>query len=136
MAKSKFSAFFYLSTVLEKKGHIIDREELIYQFTDGKKTSLKELTPTEYKELIKNIKRVFDLGTSEQAERAARSKLFKKLKSIWHYKLCWSYTEFDSWCIKYSKPKKKAIDMSQAELRALIPILQKVLNHHITQVTS
>lgn len=133
MYKGKYSKYFVLEKLIKEKGHVIDRKELIYQLTDGKHESLKALSPDEFSQIISDMREFFDLGTALDASRESWKRLHAKIAGI-YFRLDWTKAEFEDWCLKYRK--KSSSKMTQADLQALIPILQKILKKHINQVTS
>lgn len=50
---SNFKTYFAIEKKIKAQGFDIEREDIISQFTEGKKSGLSALTPTEYRELIK-----------------------------------------------------------------------------------
>lgn len=50
---SKYAAYFAIEKSLQQRGFSFERDELIEMFTEGKKSSLRELTATEYQRFLK-----------------------------------------------------------------------------------
>ena len=63
---NNYKAYFALEKKLNQAGFREERKEIIEDFTNGEKSSLKELTAEEYKQLTKQLQKL--LGTSVKRE--------------------------------------------------------------------
>lgn len=138
---NKYAAYFILEQEVHKVTQgTLNRSELIDQFTDGRKDSLKDLTPFEYKELLKWMKTSFKLpekdwrNTPENKMRRKIIVLFKKM----NYVTAEGRADMDrinAWCEKYSSFHKSLGDHSRKELITLTTQAEKVYESFTKSLT-
>lgn len=123
---SNYSQYFAIQKKLNDKGYDVDRSSLIWDFTQGKKTSLKDLSSVEYREFISYLNRILS-STNIKAD-----KMRKKIISYFHKM---GYQEEDmtinmdrvnNWCCRYGYLHKRLNDYTENELPKLITQVESV----------
>jgi hypothetical protein len=119
------------------KKHGLDKDEVLHEFTQGKKTSLTQLSDGELKQLTLQIIRAY--GNTPPPGDAMRKKMGAiALQMRWVikrpplYKPVLDSKRLDMWCIKYGKYKKNLIDHTPDELAVLVSIFDEVLKTYLT----
>lgn len=126
---NNYKAYF----ALEKKGNQMGfketRQEIIEDFTNGEKSSLKELTPQEYKELIKQLSKTFKTSVKREAKQdwmnTPENKMRRKI--IANLRRC-GYTEnrkadmerINHWATTHGHAHKPLNDYNKEELVKLV----------------
>lgn len=129
-----YKPYFALEKKLKEKGFEGDRKDLISQFTEGKKDSLKSLTHWQYKEFIVWLNSFVNgsAGTKQTPEYHQRQLLRRKIIALFHkmhYKLDDGKIDIkrvDEWCLKYGKFKKILNYHTYNELVQLVTQVEKV----------
>ena len=125
----KYANYFAVAKKLEKQGHQICRAELISQFTAGKKNSLRELTDQEYKYFVADLsRRLNDFKNSPE------NKMRQKVYALLVYKMKFSESEMNSWCVSYSRAHKPLNEHDYQELILLVHQAQQMYNSHIAAI--
>jgi hypothetical protein len=131
-----YAHYFALERSIKELGFDVERSELIEQFTDGQKKSLKELSADEYTRFTTWLHTTFIQGGSRSDGRsthstAANSKygplnvMRRKLLALF-FKMGYqkngksNVQAVDAWCRKYGKFHKGLNEMDGAELPAVI----------------
>lgn len=124
-----YKHYFAIERSMIQLGFKFERSELIDQFTEGKKTGLKELTESEYlafttwlhTSFIKNGITKQPLEKKSEALNKMRRKLLALFfKMGYHYDGKTDVKAVDSWCRKYGKFHKGLNEMDGVELPAVI----------------
>ena len=132
-----YSAYFAIEKKLNLAGSKTDRAELIHTFTDGKKTSLKDLTEYEYKEFINHLNLLLQhaLKTVNDSETRQRRKIIALFCNM-------GYTQGDKsdmvainlWCEKYGHLKVKLNGYHGADLAKLVTQAEGVYQTFISNI--
>lgn len=133
----KYNAFFSIESRLRTAGVIIPRDELIYDFTEGKKTGLKQLTDWEYREFLNWLNRTFphtpDLNSiRSNAMRRKIIGIFSKMG--WRENGKADMERIYAWVLQYSILKKPLNDYTYEELQKLVSQVEIVYKKFIENV--
>lgn len=79
---SNFKTYFAIEKKIKAQGFDIEREDIISQFTEGKKSGLSTLTPTEYRELIKWMNGRFPSEKTVKTPTPAQAKINLQRRKI------------------------------------------------------
>lgn len=115
-------------------GFDVERQDLIAQFSENKKTSLRELTEGEYREFIVYVNRL--VNNSNSSEYEVLNNMRRKLLAIF-YKM--GYTDngktdvkaVDSWCRKYGMHHLGLNHMNREQLAQVITQAETMLKKYI-----
>ncbi len=132
---NKYKAYFAIEKKLRATGWYGDRAELIESFTNGRKSSLRELTDREYKTFIAFLttsgKQVAeDTGWQNSPENKMRRKVY----SLFVYKMHYTPLEFQKWIVKYGKFHKPLQEHTHDELVELVSQAEKVYQSYINEI--
>ncbi len=127
MSTSNFAGYFGLEKqVLIKTRNSVDRAEIISQFTNGHKSSLKDLSEAEYSDLLKWMRTTFKVESDTEWQNSPENKMRRKIigyfKSM-HYLLpsgAADLKRINKWCTQYSITKKELNANTKAELTKII----------------
>lgn len=126
-----YQQFFGLVKQLEQMGVVIDRREIILEFTGGKKESLKDLSADEYRMLCARLTRMIPNYYNDKLDRA-RKAIISQFLSI-------GKTAQDAikWAEKYgvNGRKKRFNDYDGQELYKLLMNAKKMKVETIKKVT-
>ena len=131
-----YSKYFAIEKQLKATGMHVDRAELIADFTQGRTESLRELTPTEYRELTNHMSAM--LGDAQFKDNKA-DRMRKKVIAL----LCnCGYTKnnkpdmerINLWCINRGHGKCPLNDYKEESLPALIYQAEQMLHKTIEQL--
>lgn len=128
---SKYKAYFAIEKKLNVVSKHLSREELILQFTDDRKDSLRELTPFEYKEFLKWIETTFK-PVSNDWQNTPENKMRRKIIAIFkemHYTKADGTADMQKinmWCIKFSITHKPLNDNTKAQLIQIVSQAENV----------
>lgn len=104
------------------------KEDLVYQFTGGRTTSLREMTINEYRHMCASM-REGDRGMNEEMFRIEikrrRSAVLKRLQKIGVDTTNWAHV--DNFCMNRKIAGKRFAAISLEELSDLIPKLENML---------
>lgn len=145
---SKYSHYFALEKEVQKQTRdSVDRSELIYQFTDRKKSRLSQLNETEYREFLNWIKTTFKLDSkrapeapSEKWQNTPENKMRRKIIALFKqmdYVLPNGKADMASvnnWCKNFGKIKKPLNDYTKEELMIITTQVEIVLRKFKTSV--
>lgn len=112
-----YQQYFAIEKELKYNGFKGDRKDLVYDFTDGKKDGLSQLTPTEYREFIKSLNSRLNnsYGRSER-----KDKMRKKIIAIAVHQMGYSMERLQAWCVAYGKFHKELNEHTYKELVELV----------------
>lgn len=129
-----YKQFFAIEKRLKAQGVNIDRAELIEDFTDGKKSSLKSLTAHEYKELIIKLTNLNPAAQKPNNLNSPENRMRRKMIAIFVHQMGYTMEELNNWCLNYGKFNKELNDHTASELIQLINQAEKVLASHIKSI--
>ena len=127
-----YKQYFAIEKKLKKIGFNMTRAEYIESFTEGKKSSLKELTPREYNEFIQYLNRLINNQPKSDWKNSPENKMRRKIISFFKKM---NYTKPDdtadmeaieNWCIKYGYLHKNLNKYDSQELPKLITQVEQV----------
>lgn len=129
MSKNRFSAFFKINERLRSCGVDIERSELIQDFTNDKKSSLTELSPWEYNELIKWLNRTYPDG--EDLVKIKTNQMRRKIIGLFR-KMEWQdngkadMERIYAWTLKYGYLKLPLNEYTYEELPKLVTQVETI----------
>ena len=130
---SKYAAYFAVEKqVMQQTGNSLDREDLIAQFTDNRKSSLSDLTAFEYKEFLNWLKTAFKPKPKADWQDTPENRMRRKIISLFmhmRYTLPNGKADMDKindWCIKYSLTHKPLNDNNATDLTRIVTQAQFV----------
>ncbi len=127
-----YKQYFVIEKKLKKIGSNMTRAEYIESFTEGKKNSLKNLTPREYNEFIQHLNRLINNQPKSDWKNSPSNKMRRKIISLFKKM---NYTKPDdkadmeaieNWCIKYGYLHKNLNKYDSQELPKLITQVEQV----------
>jgi len=138
MSKSIYSPYFRIEKRLHASGVHVERHELIADFTDDRKTSLKELTAWEFNEFLNWLNRTYP--TREDAvknnlnlQRRKIIALFRKMG--WIEKGKADMERIYAWTLQYGYLKKPLNDYTSAEVPKLVSQVEIIYKKFIEDQT-
>ena len=155
-----YASYFAAESVLKKMGFDIERAEVISEVTNNRKSSLKELSDFEYRELVNHLNRIIANSKSaicnpqsaicnpQSAIRNPQSAINKTWQSTpenimrrkilaLFYKMNYrangktDVNRVNEWCLKYGKFKKSLNKHNREELTQLVSQVEKVYESFI-----
>ena len=128
-----YAAYFAIEKQLKSAGAPVDRSDLIHAFTEGRTSSLKELSEYEYREFINHMntllqqsKKISDKGLRQRRKVIA---LFCNMGYVINDKP--DMKSINDWCKKYGHLKKQLNDYVGADLTKLVVQAEEVYNSFI-----
>lgn len=129
-----YKAYFAIEKKLRLKGYCLDRKELIHDFTQGEKNSLKALSDVEYKTFIKWLELTFkDIHFTQKSN--PENNMRRKLIALLVHQVGFSMQQLDEWCIQYGKAHKPLNDNNYEELIDLVTQAEKVYATYVKGIT-
>lgn len=127
-SKGKYSAFFALKKKLEWMGDLRDRSEIISDFTEGKKSSLTQLSPWEYKELVRTLGATIskEFKQDDKLDRQRKQVIANLANSGFVKEGKADMQRINEWCVKYGHLNKPLNDYVGVNLSKLIVQSEKV----------
>lgn len=132
MAKNDYSRFY----ALLRKNPLVEKEEIVRQFTDGRTSSLREMRREEFEEMCDMLQ----YGGPE--EQAARERELKKARSNVLLRIgrlgintVDNWDGIDAFCLSPKIAGKRFASMTTDELRALVPKLESILRKKRSEPT-
>lgn len=131
-----YSAYFAIEKQLKASGAPVDRSDLIHAFTEGVKSSLKDLTEYEYREFIKHMntllqqsKQITDKGLRQRRKVIA---LFCNMGYVKGGKA--DMKAINSWCKQYGHLKRELNDYVGSDLTKLVIQAEEVYNSFVNSI--
>ena len=123
MGKVKNFARFYAILNTLQTGNKNDlKEELVKQFTDGRTSSLREMSLAEYNAMCNSIDTSISAREKAKAEiKTHRSAVLKRMQRLGIDTTDWE--KIDKFCLNPRIAGKRFVELSIDELKALIPKL-------------
>src|SRR5690554_190035 len=135
---TNYKQYFALEREINKINGRINRVELIQNMTNQEKSSLKELTPHEYKILVNGLVQVKGNIWSEKEQRKdrQRKKIIANLRKL-GYTLDDGRSDMrriEEWVIKYGYLHKPMNSYDENELPMLVTQVDKMLEKFIQKL--
>lgn len=131
-----YAQYFAIEKKLKNQGFDFERAELIGQFTEGKKSSLKELSHWEYQDFLKMLNLRFssapNIAHTDEAKQVQRRKiiaLFRKMGYEKDFKA--DMPRIYSWVIKYGYLHKSMNQYTADELPKLVTQAESAYKSYI-----
>lgn len=129
-----------LFALLQKAGLTGERSHIVYQETNGRTSSTKELTTVEAANMIKWLQKVAPIDQKKASIDTMKRKLLAQFHQMGWYKAdssgVWviggngqprlDYDRINAWCIKYSPAKKSLHLMTYNDLVKVVTIAEKM----------
>lgn len=134
---SKYAAYFSIESKIKGLGFQVDRSDLIDEYTNGNKNSLRDLSEWEYKEFIKWLNPILqNLQTLKKKDwqNSPENRMRRKIIALFVHRMDYTLEDLDYWCEKFGKFKKKLNDHSLEELSQLVTQAEKVYESFIKSV--
>lgn len=113
----------YVRFLMTKAGMIDQKEEVVLAITDGRTSSLRDMTQEETQALIKSL--------GEDENQAIKSRMVRKVLSMAH-EMGWEkdggkvdMERVNNWCKKYTSQKKTLDELTLKELPAVVTAFEK-----------
>ncbi len=129
---SKYAAFFAVKKRMEKSGDESTRQEIISDFTDGSKSSLKELSDQEYNLLIRKL--TDSLKKSEKWQQTPENVMRRKIIALFVHQMGYTMSGLNDWCLRYGKFKKALNGHSKKELTELVTQAEFVYQDYLKRI--
>lgn len=135
---NNYKAYFALEKKANQMGFKESRQEVIEDFTNGEKTSLKELTQQEYKSLIKQLSKLLKTSVKREAkqdwQKTPENRMRRKI--IANLRRCGYTTEngkadmdrINNWATTHGHAHKPLNDYNNKELVKLVTQSVEYLN--------
>jgi len=121
-----YAQYFAIERKLKNQGRQIERKELIADFTNGRTSSLRGLSPSEYQEFVAQLsKNLHDFKNSPE------NKMRQKVYALFVSKMGFSKDQMNSWCLKYSKAHKPLQEHNYQELIVLVHQVEQVFQSQL-----
>ncbi|KAA6343113.1 hypothetical protein EZS27_009179 [termite gut metagenome] len=120
MEKRSYALFYALLKNL--KGY--EKEDAVYDFTDGRTTHLSELSDKEYRELCNNLQGM--INTNADRKRAGSRVLNLLTEMGFKTSVKEQWIEIDRFLLDKRIAGKRYRDLSTGELKALLPKLRSM----------
>lgn len=134
---ANFSTYFAIEKKMKRIGVQLDRSEWISIFTDGSKTSLSTLTPTEYREFIvfmnQSLKKEQISTDRELKQRRKVIALFAQMGYV-TAELKSDMQRINQWCVQYGHKHVELNHYHGADLTKLVSQAQEAYNTFIHDI--
>lgn len=132
-----YAQFFAVYAKLKAIGYPYELDELIYQFTQGTYSSIKELNPHDYKELINWLNALYNAENAKALVAETKQKrkiiaLFAQMGYTINGKA--DYFRIDEWCSKYGPIKQRLNYHKGKDLNTLVTQAEKAYQSFIKAV--
>ncbi len=132
-----FKQYFAIEKQLKKQGNHLTRAEMIEDFTKGKKSSLKDLSPWEYKELLIQLNRTLGMTKANPKTdwmNTPENKMRRKVWGLFINKMHYTEEGLSLWLLKYGKFHKALNEHSKDELTQLVTQAENVYASFLKEV--
>ena len=123
MKKAKSYGRFY---ALMRDNPEADKTDLVMQFTDGRTTSLREMTQQEFDEMCDVLERTKTDRPQRAEQKRLRSSVLKRIQKL-GISTVDNWNGIDEFCQSPKIAGKKFAELSNEELKALIGKLEAIL---------
>lgn len=125
---SKYSKYFALEKKLKQSGHFPDRADVISEFTEGKKTSLKDLSNIEYIRLTSWLNNtLMNEKHTTNWQNTPENKMRQKLWVIFCKEMRYTQEAYEEWVIKYGRFHRPINDHTKEQLQLVLVQAEEVL---------
>lgn len=131
---NNYNTFYAIQKKLKEVGHDIEKEVLVDQYTSNRTESLKEMTPFEYKEMIKDLSALLKKGEREDWQASAENKMRRKIIAIFKHQMSYTMDQIDEWCKVYGKFNKPLNDHKHHELVQLVTQAESVYKSYVKSI--
>lgn len=131
--KMNYRKYFALEKQIKSHGFDVDRKDLIYSYTNGKKESLRALSSREYIEFTDWLIAKFKLKDTSWRNTPA-NKMRRKIWSLFVIKMGYSEADYKVWLVTKSKFKKPIGDHTHGELVELVSQADKVYQSYLNEI--
>ncbi len=134
-----YSAYFAIEKKIKSTGADIDRADLISQFTDGKKNSLRELTDKQYFAFLHFLnnriapKPEVHNGLDDW-QNTPSNNMRRKVYSLMVTQMRYTQAHMEEWLLKYSVHKKKLQEHTERELVDLVSQVEQVYASWVIEI--
>ena len=130
-----FKQYFAIEKKLNAQGNNLTRAELIENFTEGEKTSLKALSEYEFKELVITLSRTLRMTKpNKDWMKSPDNKMRRKVYGLFVKKMGYTKEGMNQWCINKGKYHKPLNDHSRKELVHLVTQAELVYESFLKEV--
>lgn len=123
MKKAKSYGRFY---ALMRDNPEADKNDLVMQFTDGRTTSLREMTQQEFDEMCDVLERTKTDRPQRAEQKRLRSSVLKRIQKL-GISTVDNWNGIDEFCQSTRIAGKKFAELSNDELKALIGKLEAII---------
>lgn len=120
---SRYGRFWVL---MKGREHMIDKDEIVMQFTDGRTTHLSEMTRDEYNEMCAALEGRFNKAAYEQQLKKARSAVLLRVGRLGINTID-NWDEVNAFLLSPKIAGKLLYDMSIDELKELTRKLEAII---------
>ena len=120
---SRFGRFWVL---MKGREHMIDKDEIVMQFTDGRTTHLSEMTTAEYHEMCAALEGRFNRAAYEQQLKKARSAVLLRVGRLGINTID-NWDEVNAFLLSPKIAGKLLYDMKIDELKELTRKLEAII---------
>lgn len=120
---SRFGRFWVL---MKGREHMIDKDEIVMQFTDGRTTHLSEMTTAEYHEMCAALEGRFNKAAYEQQLKKARSAVLLRVGRLGINTID-NWDEVNAFLLSPKIAGKLLYDMTIDELKELTRKLEAII---------
>lgn len=136
---SRYGRFWVL---MKGREHMIDKDEIVMQFTDGRTTHLSEMTRDEYNEMCAALEGRFNKAAYEQQLKKARSAVLYRVGKLGINTID-NWDDINAFLLSPKIAGKVLYEMSLEEMKELTRKLEAIMKkggikslHEEEQVTS
>ena len=124
MARNDYSRFY----ALLHKNPGLDKEEIVMQFTDGRTSSLRDMSRAEFDEMCDTLQygSATERAASERELKRARSSVLLRIGRL-GISTVDNWEGIDAFCLSPKIAGKRFAAMTILELRGLVPKLESIL---------
>lgn len=134
---SNYSTYFAIEKRLKELGAQPDRAELIATFTEGKKSSLKDLSDMQYKMFCNWLSQKLSTKEAENARFNSPANRMRRKVIALFAKMDYTIDDkadmerINKWCIKYGQFHKQLNDHTAPELIKLTAQVEQVYKSYL-----
>ena len=122
---SRFARYFALTKGRE---HLIDKDDIVMQFTEGRTTHLSEMTNAEFHEMCDAIEGRFNRTAHEEQVKKARSSVLLRIGRLGINTID-NWDEVNAFLLSPKIAGKLLYEMSLDELKSLVKKLEAIIRH-------
>lgn len=133
---ANYSTYFAIEKKFKRIGVTIERDEMIHDFSNGKKDSLKALSDSEYQDFIRYLNQFFKSQVNIQSETKQKRKiiaLFAQMGYLTDDNKA-DMQRINNWCIQYGHLHCNLNGYKGSDLVKLVTQAEEVYNTFIRDV--